>query len=191
MGTTYQCLFVQGSGHGLAMPWVRKARVHVEQHQLEGWTFFLLRRTLDLDDLDELAARTATRAPLVFAEYEEDSDYAYCAGASDGRIDFRVLFNHHLAGGYARGAWALERCGELAESSNRLLGWERETAEQIEVWASRMSRAATTKQILALIKDRWAEPSDATRQLRQYLGIPNFDYDWLWLKDRRRYPTSG
>jgi hypothetical protein len=170
------------------MSWWRKARVQVEQHQLEGWTFLLLRRTVDLGDLDEIAARTATRAPLVFAEYEEDSDYAYCAGASDGRIDFRVLFNDHLANGYARGAWALERCNELAESSDRLLGWKRETAERIQVWAKRMSRTITPKQVLELIEDQWIEPSDATRQLRQYLGIPNFDYTWLRPKRRQGYP---
>lgn len=175
MSLTFQYLLVRGSNAQLEVP--KNTSFRSYRHELEGWTAFIVHTQdlLDLAEMEQLAAVTSQAHDLTLGNYVETSDFGYCIGASDGRIDFRVVINPHGAEGLVQGMWALERCRTASGST----AWQLQAAQDIRTWAAGLIETPNAEAVLRILDKDWLYSEEGVRELVRLLQVP--DIDWRWV----------
>ena len=175
MSLTYQYLLVKGAILQLDAP--EDISFAGSRHELPAWTAFInhAEDPLGLAELERLAAISSAAHDLTLGNYVETSDYGYCIGASDGRIDFRFVINPRGAEGLIEGRWALERYRSEAGSG----AWKPSAVEHIQSWAARLGRTVSQEAILEILDTEWTYPEQGVRAFVNLLGIPDIDWHWV------------
>lgn len=142
--------------------------LRASRHDDQGWALFVLHEFLEPATLDKLIVAGSERSGLAAAVFTQSGDFAYCVGAHDAEISFRLVLNERVARVYKEGMWALKECEAFAGSAE----WRPLAAASAARWASLIPQSVAVDDVLEILNRDWYYPEEAALDLLDALGTP-------------------